>query len=44
MTIEEHKRLLKLLEKLQKDTGATDKIFKAFMDKVIEIFVSEEEK
>ena len=41
MTIDQHKKLLKLLEKLQKDTCAGHRIFKEFAEKVMEIFVED---
>jgi hypothetical protein len=39
MTVQQHKKLLKLLDELQKETKASDKVFKAFLDKVMDLFL-----
>jgi len=41
LNISQHKKLLKLLEELQAETKATDKVFKAFMEKVLELFIDD---
>jgi len=42
MNIQQHKRLLKLLEELQAETKASDKVFKLFMEKVLDLLCEEE--